>query len=406
MYSLLLAVIYISFISLGLPDSLLGSGWPVMQADLGVSMSFAGIITMIIAFNTIISSLLSDRLNRKFGTSWLVAVSVFLTALALLGFSLTSKFYVLCLLAIPYGLGAGAVDAAINNYVALRYNASHMSWLHCFWGLGALISPYIMGYTLTSGLGWQSAYRIVFYIQIAITILLFISLPLWKKQNRKFTEASEIENSDDLEPQTQERKHIGILGAMKIKGVLPLVIGFLVYCALEQTSMIWASSYLAGSRAFTVEKAASLGSLTYIGITAGRAVGGFIANKVKDIVQIRIGICIAIVGIVFIAIPVKNQILPIVGLVLTGVGCAPIYPSIIHSTPYNFGKENSQAIIGIQMAFAYAGTTFLPPLFGLIAERVSIALYPVFLIILALVLILMIETTNRMVSKTSPTQTD
>ncbi len=386
MYSLLLLIIYIAFISLGLPDSLMGSAWPVIQTELGIPVSFAGIITMIIAGGTIVSSLLSDRLTKKLGAGLVTAVSVCMTAAALFGFSFSTEFWMLCVWSVPYGLGAGAVDAALNNYVALHYAPRHMSWLHCFWGIGAAVSPYIMGYGLTGGLGWNNGYRIVFYVQIALTAILFVSLPLWKKKA----------GNDSLEKQPQT-KGLGLKNALKIKGVIPILITFFAYCSLETTAGLWASSYLVKYRGIDANTAAKFASLFYIGITGGRAVCGFVSEKLGDKRLIRIGIAAIFLGVALIAVPVDCNILALTGLSVVGIGCAPVYPSIIHATPDNFGKENSQAIIGIQMASAYVGTTFMPPLFGLIAQYVQIGLYPIYLLIFAVLMIVMSEKLNGIV---------
>lgn len=385
MASLLLAIIYVAFISLGLPDSLLGSAWPVMQGELGVSMSLAGAITMTISAGTIVSSLLSDSLTRKFSAGLVTAVSVAMTAAALFGFSVSNSFIMLCIWAVPYGLGAGAVDAALNNYVALHYNSRQMSWLHCFWGIGAAVSPYIMGYCLTGGYGWHSGYRTVSIIQIALTAMLFISLPLWKKR------------SAENEKAEAESKPLTIIQAVKIKGVLPLLTAFFSYCAVEQTAMLWASSYLVKQRSIDADTAARFASLFMLGITFGRFLCGFVADRFGDKRMIRIGIITAAAGAALIAIPLKSDVLALGGLIIVGFGCAPIYPSVIHSTPYNFGRENSQAIIGIQMAVAYLGTTFMPPLFGVIAEQISIALFPFYMLLFCAVMLIMTERLNRTV---------
>ncbi len=388
MYSLLLAIIYLAFISLGLPDSLVGAAWPVMRAELNVPVSAMGIITVIISCGTIVSSLLSDRITKKLGAGLTTAVSVAMTAAALLGFSFSDAFWKLCLWAIPYGLGAGAVDAALNNYVALHYSARHMSWLHCFWGVGAAASPYIMGFALSGGLGWQSGYRTVFYIQAALSVILFISLPLWK--NRKTAQTKEAET---LVPAAKN--------PLKIKGVLPTLAAFFAYCALEQTAGIWASSYLVQFRNVPEETAARFASLFYIGITAGRAAGGIFADKIGEKKLIRCGICVIGAGIVLIGLPFDIEFLPVSGLVVVGLGCAPVYPSVIHMTPTNFGKENSQSVIGIQMASAYIGTTCMPPLFGIIAQYVHIGLYPLYLLVFAVLMLFMTELVNRIMAKKS-----
>lgn len=385
MYSLLLVVIYLAFISLGLPDSLVGSAWPIMHTELSVPVSFAGIITMIIAGGTIVSSLLSDRLTKKLGAGLITAGSVLLTAIALFGFSLSGSFLSLCLWAIPYGLGAGAIDAALNNYVALHYASRHMSWLHCFWGVGATISPYIMSHYLTNGSGWKSGYRTIGLLQIIVTILLFISLPLWK--NRTTANPKE----------TSSTKVLRLPQILKIRGVPFILITFFSYCALEQTTMLWASSYLVKHRGLEPAIAASFASLFFIGITVGRFLCGCISDKLGDKRLIRIGIATSVVGILGIALPLKTDVIALAGFVIIGFGCAPIYPSIIHSTPFNFGKENSQAIIGVQMASAYLGSTLMPPLFGLIVEHSTIGLLPLYLICFSILMLLISERLNKIV---------
>lgn len=388
MFSLLLAIIYIAFISLGLPDSLLGSAWPVMFEELGVPVSYAGIITMIISAGTIISSLLSDKITKKLGTGLVTAISVLLTAGALLGFSLSDSFIFLCVLAVPYGLGAGAIDAALNNYVALHYAARHMSWLHCFWGVGASVSPYIMGYAIGSGHGWQTGYGAVSVIQILLTAVLFITLPLWKKKNGVSIDDENCESS------------ISLRDAIKIKGVKPILLVFLCYCAFESTAGLWASTYLVEHKGIDAQTAATFASLFYLGITFGRFICGFIADKFGDKAMIRYGICGMLLGVVMIAVPCRISVIALIGLIVAGVGCAPVYPSIIHSTPANFGKENSQAIVGIQMASAYTGSTLMPPVFGFLADNTSVAIYPFYLAAFAVLLLIMSEKVNQVIKTT------
>ena len=382
MYSLLLALIYLAFISLGLPDSLLGAGWPVMHLDLGVEVSYMGIVSMVISGGTIVSSLLSDRLTRKFGARWVTVVSVFLTAAALFGFSFSDRFWMLILFSIPYGLGAGAIDAALNNYIALHYSARHMSWLHCFWGVGTIVSPFIMSYALTSST-WNDGYRIVGYIQLGIGALLLATLSVWKINKT---------------PEAQSQKSLGLVGAVKIKGVPLILLGFFAYCAAEATSMQWASTYFVEVKQISEAQAAQLASLFYIGITAGRFVSGFLSGKLGDRRMIVIGACILTCGIVLLFIPADVEV-AIAGFIVIGLGCAPIYPSIIHSTPANFGAENSGAIIGIQMASAYVGSTFIPPLFGLIANRLGFNILPVYLLIFVALMIAMTELTFAVTKK-------
>ena len=377
----LLAIIYLSFISLGLPDALLGAAWPNMYPQFQVPVSYAGIISMIIAFGTIISSLQSDRLTRKFGTGKVTAVSVGITALALWGFSISHSFILLCLWAIPYGLGAGSVDASLNNYVALHYSSKHMSWLHCMWGIGATLGPYIMGAVLTGGATWNTGYRIISVLQIALTAILIFSLPKWKGQNTASGE-------------TVHGKALSLKEILAIPGAKAVMICFFCYCAIESTTMLWASSYLHLSKGVDAKTAASFAGMFCIGITIGRGINGFIAMKLKDCQMIRMGQAIILAGIIVMILPFGKTV-SLVGFSLIGLGCAPVYPCIIHSTPSHFGAERSQAIIGVQMASAYVGTCLMPPLFGLIANHISIRLLPVYLLILLALMVYMHELLER-----------
>ena len=375
--SFLLGIIYLSFISLGLPDALLGAAWPNMYPEFNVPVSYAGAISMIISFGTIISSLQSDRLTKKFGTGKVTATSVGITALALWGFSISHSFISLCLWAIPYGLGAGSVDASLNNYVALHYASKHMSWLHCMWGIGATLGPYIMGYVLTKGASWNIGYFVISILQIILTAVLVFSLPKWKKQN------SSSEDSTNDKPLT-------IKQIFAIPGAKEIMICFLCYSAIEQTTMLWASSYLNLAKGVNATTAASFASLFCIGITIGRGINGFIAMKLKDNQMIRMGQGIILIGVIIMLLPL-NKVFSLIAFSLIGLGCAPIYPCIIHSTPEHFGEENSQAIIGVQMASAYVGSCLMSPLFGLIADNISIKLLPLYLFILLILMILMHE---------------
>lgn len=393
MISLLLPVIYIAFISLGLPDALLGSAWPIMGPELKVPLSYAGIVSMIIAGCTIVSSLNSDCLNRRFGTGLVTTISVATTAVALLGFSFSSNFVAICIWAIPYGLGAGAVDSALNNFVALHYKSRHMSWLHCFWGVGASIGPYVMGFFLTKAVGWRGGYRAISIIQIALTFVLIATLPLWKKQ----VDATKKFYSDSGE-EVIPVKHT-LSSIFKIRGVPLILFSFFGYCAMESSTGLWASSYLVKYRGIEPEIAARFSSLFYLGITGGRFLNGFVANRAGDRNMIRVGIFTAIVGIVMVALPLKIDFIALAGLIIIGLGCAPIYPSIIHATPSNFGRENSQAIVGVQMASAYTGSTFMPPIFGVIASHTGLGLYPLFLMCFAVIILLGTESLNKMKKK-------
>ncbi|WP_373790543.1 sugar MFS transporter [Jeotgalibaca porci] len=381
MYALLLTIIYIAFISLGLPDSLVGSGWPVMQRDLGVPLSYAGIITMTISVGTIFSSLMSDRLTKRFGTGMITAVSVLTTAIALYGFSISNHFYLLVLWAIPYGMGAGAVDAALNNYVALYYASRHMNWLHAFWGVGAAISPNIMAYYLLDASGWQGGYRAIAIIQIILTACLFLSLPLWKANGLQ-----ETLDQTEVKPFKE---------TLRLKGLSFMLVTFLAYSAVEQTTALWATTYLVEGRGIDVETAARYGALFFVGITAGRFLSGGVTHWFNDRQLIRIGLTVLCGGVVLILIPTDIQIFSLIGLVIVGFGCAPIYPAIIHATPTNFGAVNSQAVIGLQMAGAYVGSTFMPPLFGLLANNISVTIFPFYLAFFALLMVVMSERFNR-----------
>lgn len=387
MYSVLLSIIYIAFISLGLPDSLLGSAWPAMYGELSVPISYAGIVTMLIAGGTVFSSLLSDKMTRKLGTGLVTAISVMLTAIALFGFSTSNSFVLLCLWAIPYGVGAGAVDAALNNYVALHYASRHMSWLHCFWGVGAAASPHIMGYSLTGGFGWNYGYHIVAVIQIILTAIIFLSLPLWKRKK------------DINEELLIKSKALNLPDILKIRGVKLVLITFFCYCALESTAGLWASSYLVEYRGIDTDTAARFASLFYLGITIGRFISGFISDKLGDKLLIRYGLVLILFGIVLVGLPMGTSITSLIGLVIIGLGCAPVYPSIIHATPTNFGSSNSQAIIGVQMASAYIGTTLMPPFFGFLANSINIGLYPFYLLLFAILMIIMSERLNTKINE-------
>lgn len=378
MFHLLLAIIYLSFISLGLPDGLLGSAWPSMYPQFNVPVSYAGMVSIIICAGTVLSSLLSDRMNKKWGTAKVTCFSVLTTAIALLGFSFSSSYWMILLWAIPYGLGAGGVDAALNNYVALHYESKHMNWLHCMWGLGASIGPYIMGFALVHSNNWNIGYRYVFFIQIVLALIIMLSLPLWSKQNR----TNDDPNSHDI------AKVLTLKEILHIPGAKSIMIMFFCYCALEQTAALWASSYLVLEHGLDVETAASFGSMFFIGITIGRGISGFITMKLNDNRMIRLGQTIVLLGILLLFLPF-GSLVAVIGLITIGLGCAPIYPCIIHSTPDNFGPDKSQAIIGIQMASAYTGSLTMPALFGVIANHVAVYLLPVYLLLLLISMYIM-----------------
>ncbi len=381
MYHLLLAVIYLSFISLGLPDSVLGSAWPTIYPEFGVPVSYAGIIFMIISGGTIISSLQSDRLTKKFGTGKVTLFSVLMTAVALFGFSISNSFWMLMLWAIPYGLGAGSVDASINNYAAVHYESRHMSWLHCMWGVGASMGPYIMGLALTGGQSWHIGYRYISIIQIALTFIILLSLPLWKGRT-----ASVSTEETEVKPE----KPLTLVEIFKIPGTKQIMLMFFCYCALEQTAGLWASSYMVLKHGLDAETAAKYGSMFFIGITVGRAISGFITMKLNDHQMIRLGQVIVFIGVVLMFLPFGHKI-ALLGLIIVGLGCAPIYPCVIHSTPETFGEEKSQAIIGVQMACAYTGNITMAPLFGVLANYISAGLLPLYLLLILALMFVMHE---------------
>lgn len=380
MVHLLLAIIYLAFISLGLPDALLGAAWPSMYLQFDVPVSYAGIISMIIALGTVVSSLQSDRLTKKLGTGKVTALSVLMTAMALFGFATSHSFGMLCLWAIPYGLGAGSVDASLNNYVALHYESRHMSWLHCMWGIGASAGPYIMGYALTAGWGWNSGYHIIAVLQIVLTAILLCSLPLWKQRPAEVLQDGKVQNV----------KALSIREVLQLAGAREILVCFFCYCALEQTTGLWASSYLTLHKGVSADTAASFASMFYLGITVGRALSGFLTMKLNDVQMIRLGEVIIGIGVLVMLLPF-GQSLSLTGLILIGLGCAPVYPCVIHSTPAHFGADKSQAIIGIQMACAYVGTCLMPPVFGLIANHITVALLPVYLLIILVLMVIMHE---------------
>lgn len=380
MVHLLLAIIYLAFISLGLPDALLGAAWPSMYPQFDVPVSYAGIISMIIALGTVVSSLQSDRLTKKLGTGKVTAFSVLMTAMALFGFATSHSFGMLCLWAIPYGLGAGSVDASLNNYVALHYESRHMSWLHCMWGIGASAGPYIMGYALTEGWGWNSGYHIIAVLQIVLTAILLCSLPLWKQRPAEVLQDGKVQNV----------KALSIREVLQLAGAREILVCFFCYCALEQTTGLWASSYLTLHKGVSADTAASFASMFYLGITVGRALSGFLTMKLNDVQMIRLGEVIIGIGVLVMLLPF-GQSLSLTGLILIGLGCAPVYPCVIHSTPAHFGADKSQAIIGIQMACAYVGTCLMPPVFGLIANHITVALLPVYLLIILVLMVIMHE---------------
>lgn len=384
MGSLLLAVIYLAFVSLGLPDSLLGSAWPVMQTAMGVPSSYAGYVSMTIAFMTIVSSIMSPRLMQKFATKWIVVVSIVLTIMGLIGFSCSSQYWMLILFALPYGLGAGSVDAALNHYVANHYSSRVMNFLHCFYGLGAVISPNIMALALRYA-HWNEGYRWTAYIQIGILAVCILSLPLWTKESQSEEDAG---------------KSAGIMDALRVPGVVLTLIAFFAYCAGETTCFLWTSSYFAGTKeGLSQEMIASFGSLIFGGLMLGRLIAGFISNRVGDRKLIRAGLIVETFGILLVLVPGSQYYTAVIGFLMIGTGMGPIYPSIQHMAPANFGKKYSAPVIGLQMASAYIGSTFMPTVFGFIQQNVGIGIMPIYLLLFAALNFVFLELAYRAIAK-------
>lgn len=384
MASLLLAVIYLVFISLGLPDSLLGSGWPTMQLVFGVPSSYAGYVSMTICFMTIVSALLSPGLIRRFHTKWIVIVSIGLTVLGLLGFSLAARYWMLLLLAVPYGLGAGSIDASINHYVANHYPSSVMNFLHCFYGVGAVISPCIMAHALRVA-RWNEGYRWTAYIQMGILLVCVLSLPLWKQNER----GGRTESADAA----------GIRETLRVPGVLLTLAAFFAYCSGEATCFLWTPSYFAGTKAgLSDDTVAAFGSLIFGGLMLGRLISGFVSDRLGDRRLIRIGIAVELAGILLVLLPVEGYVPAAVGFVVIGAGMGPVYPAIQHMAPANFGRRFSASVIGLQMASAYIGSTFMPAVFGWLQQAVGIGIMPLYLTVFAAANLSLLELAYRRIA--------
>ncbi len=389
--SILLLIIYVAFISLGLPDALIGAAWPSMYVGLGVPISWAGVISMIVAGGTIVSSVLSDRLIRRFGVGRITLVSVLMTALALLGFALSQHFVMLCVLAIPLGLGAGSVDAALNNYVANHYAAKHMSWLHCFWGVGATIGPMVMAWGLSRYDSWHLGYWVIGLLQMALVMVLLVSLPLWQKASIQNTSSSGVDGAPH-----SAGGALSIRQIMRLNGVKPVLAAFFCYCSIEASLGLWGGSYLVLVKQISPELAARWVAVYYFGITFGRFLSGFLMMYWSTRLMIRLGQGLIALGVALMM--VSGLPLFYLGFFLVGLGCAPIFPSLLYETPNNFGKQHSQSVMGVQMASAYVGTTFAPPLFGWLATQVGYAWLPVFLAVILLWMVVMVEYLRRKVA--------
>lgn len=389
MATFFLIIIYMAFISLGLPDSMLGAAWPVMQPEYGLPLETAGFLYMVIAGGTIVSSLLSGKVIKMIGTGKVTVISVFMTAIALLGFSFSSSLIWLIICAIPLGLGGGAVDAALNNYVATHYKAHHMSWLHCFWGVGATLGPIIMSVFISGQFSWRSGYVAIAIIQFSLVVLLLVTLPLWNKvaKNRQV----EIPEDSDYSPDVNLQN----VKPLQIKGVKLAFVSFFFYCGVEATMGLWGSSFLVNIKELSPATAAKWISFFYAGITIGRLVTGFITLKISNLILIRTGQITALIGAILLILPIPVSF-SLVGFIFVGLGLAPIYPCMLHETPVRFGKEHSQTIMGYQMAVAYTGSTFLPPLLGLMASQLSIGIFSIFIIVYIILMLISSEKVNTL----------
>ena len=392
---IILMIIYLAFISLGLPDSLLGAAWPVMQLDFGAPLETAGLLFMTIAGGTIISSLISGKVLKRFGTGRVTFVSVFMTAIALLGFYFAPSVVWLVVCAIPLGLGAGAVDTGLNDYVAANYKAHHMSWLHCFWGVGATLGPIIMAQYISEGNVWRNGYFVISAIQFVLVLILLFTLPIWNKvKNKSNTPFNEISLDSIVEEDVKE------VSPFQIKGVKLALATFLFYCGVEATVGLWGSSFLVNVKGLSAASAAQWVSFYYAGITVGRFITGFITFKMSNRTLIRSGQIIALAGTIILLLPLPS-LFSLVGFIIIGLGLAPIFPCMLHETPSRFGKQHSQSIMGYQMALAYTGTTFMPPLLGFISSHSTIGIFPVCMILLAAAMLLCSEKLNQILKKKS-----
>ncbi|MDF2904753.1 MAG: transporter [Herbinix sp.] len=390
MATFILIIIYVSFICLGLPDSLLGVSWPLIRTEYNVSLSAVGPIYMMIAGGTIISSFFSGKVLNRFGTAKVTAVSTAMTALGIIGFYLAPSIHWFYLMTIPLGLGAGSVDAGLNAYVANHYKSHHMSWLHCFWGVGATVGPMIMSLFIKDA-NWRRGYLTVALLQAALALFLFLTLPVWKK-----ADAARRSNTPEhnIDTQTEKKEPNKESHLLKVKGVKPVLITFLFYCAAEGTLGLWGSSYLVQIKGLDASIAATWVAMYYGGITVGRFLNGFLTLKINNKQLVRLGLSILLIGVALLLLPLPT-IFTMIGMMCVGLGCAPIYPCLLHETPVRFGEERSKSLMGIQMAVAYTGATFLPPIFGYVAGITSVAIYPIAILVYTLVMILCSEKANR-----------
>lgn len=381
MATLLLIVIFIDFIGLGIPDSLFGAAWPAINSDFGLPISAANVVTVTMTVCSIVSSLMSSKLTEKFSTSKITAVSTALTAVGLFGFSISENIFMMVAFTLFLGFGAGAIDAALNNYVAVHYKASHMNFLHCFYGIGVTLSPYLMSLALKNN-SWQGGYRLAFIIQLAISVIAFASLPLWKKNEAPLSSAEEsVEKSSFSE-------------LIKLPGVKSTWLVLFGSCSLEYVSGTWASSFLVNSRDFTADRAALFVTVYYCGMAFGRFLSGLLSTKLKPQRIISLGAVLIIPAIIFIAQPFV-PLLSAVGLFLIGLGNGPLYPNIVHLTPIRFGQKMSQAVMGSQMAAAYIGILIMPAFTGFLSQRFSTDIFPFCIMALYGIMLISLIITNK-----------
>ena len=369
MATILLLIIYIAFIGLGIPDSLFGTAWPAIYTELGLPVSSASCVTLLISGGTVVSSLLSAKLIRRLGTGKVTALSTAVTAFALLGFSLSGGLVWLCLFAVPLGLGAGAVDTALNNYVALHYKAIHMNFLHCFYGIGVSLSPGLMAVALSGSSGWRGGYRLMFFIQLAIAVILTATLPLWKRAH----------GSEQGPLQEENSRPAGLLSLLKRPAVRAVLLIFIGSCALEYTCGVWGSTFLVQARGMPASAAAGLVTLYYVGMAVGRFLSGLLSRRLTSWTIIGIGQILTLAAVVLLCLPLPPEAAG-AGLCLVGLGNGPLFPNLLHLTPQNFGRELSQPVMSLQMAASYIGILAMPPLFGLLAQQVGAWLMPWFLL--------------------------
>jgi len=401
MATLFLIIIYLAFISLGLPDSLLGSAWPVMRTDFNTSLGTAGILSMTVAASTIVSSLVSGFVLKRFGTGKVTLISCILTAAALLGFAWSPSLLWLIVFAVPLGLGGGSVDAGLNSYVAAHYKAHHMSWLHCFWGVGATLGPIIMASFISGQNLWRQGYLAVAVIQAILVIILFVALPFWNKEEKRNQAGIEAESRPQPKD-TEQKQGSDNTKPWHIKGVKLALMTFIFYSGVEASVALWGSSFLVNVKDITAATAAQWVSLFFIGITAGRMLTGFITFKMSNRKLILSGQLVALTGTLLLVLPFP-AIISLIGFMIIGLGLAPIFPCMLHETPSRFGKEHSQSIIGFQMAAAYTGSTLIPPFLGLLATHMSIGIMPSFIIILSIGMLLCTEKLNQLMKQLKKT---